>query len=77
MKTEELLKQYQKYFGEIVFPDSDIRVRREIWANPAGWMYSYDGIAWEQAPMDIGKIDYTHALYRKGNVKDGIRVETA
>ena len=28
-------------------------------------MYSFDGIQWEAAPMDIAKIDYTHALFRK------------
>ena len=46
-------------------PDDDINVLREIWRNPAGWMYSFDGIQWEAAPMDIAKIDYTHALFRK------------
>lgn len=48
-----------------VFPDDDINVLREIWRNPAGWMYSFDGIQWEAAPMDIGKIDYVHTLFRK------------
>ena len=66
MTAEELLRKYQKVYGEIVFPDDDINVLREIWRNPAGWMYSFDGIQWEAAPMDIGKIDYTHALFRKG-----------
>ena len=66
MTAEELLRKYQKVYGEIVFPDDDINVLREIWRNPAGWVYSYDGIQWEAAPMDIGKIDYTHALFRKG-----------
>ena len=49
MTAEELLRKYQKVYGEIVFPDDDIRVRVEIWDNPAGWMYSYDGIQWEEA----------------------------
>ena len=65
MTAEELLRKYQKVYGEIVFPDDDINVLREIWRNPAGWMYSFDGIQWEAAPMDIAKIDYTHALFRK------------
>ena len=66
MTAEESLRKYQKVYGEIVFPDDDINVLREIWRNPAGWMYSFDGIQWEAAPMDIAKIDYTHALFRKG-----------
>lgn len=65
MTAEELLRKYQKVYGEIVFPDDDINVLQEIWRNPAGWMYSFDGIQWEAAPMDIAKIDYTHALFRK------------
>ena len=65
MTAEELLRKYQKVYGEIVFPDDDINVLREIWRNPTGWMYSFDGIQWETAPMDIAKIDYTHALFRK------------
>lgn len=65
MTAEELLRRYQKVYGEIVFPDDDIDVLREVWRNPAGWMYSFDGIQWEAAPMDIAKLDYTHALFRK------------
>ena len=41
MTAEELLRKYQKVYGEIVFPDDDINVLREIWRNPAGWMYSF------------------------------------
>ena len=28
-------------------------------------MYSYDGIHWERAPMDIGKIAYKKAFFRR------------
>lgn len=68
MTAEELLRKYQNVYGEIVFRDDDINVLREIWRNPAGWMYSFHGIHREDAPMDIGKIDYPHALLRKGPV---------
>ena len=51
MTAEELLRKYQNVYGEIVFPDDDINVLREIWRNPAGWMYSFDGIQWEAAPI--------------------------
>lgn len=73
---EEKLEQYARYFGDIVFPDilgeSPSEKRREIYANPAGWMYSLDGITWKRAPMDIGKIDYPNALFRR--IPDGIIV---
>ena len=57
------LENYRKYFGDILFPD-ELVARREVGKNPANWMYSFDGRAWEQDPMDIGKIDYSNALFR-------------
>lgn len=63
------LEKYRKCYGNIVFPDSpeegQSEVRRDIYANPAGWMYSMDGLHWEEAPMDIGKIDYRNAMFRR------------
>ncbi len=64
-----LLESYKAIYGEIVFPDKhgegQTKERRDIYANPAGWMYSFDGLRWKAAPMDIGKIDYPKALFRK------------
>ena len=57
------LENYRKYFGDILFPD-ELVARREVGKNPANWMYSFDGRAWEPVPMDIGKIDYFNALFR-------------
>lgn len=62
MDSNALLEQYQNYFGNILFPNTP--GRRAVEQNPANWMYSYDGFTWKQVPMDIGKIDYNHALYR-------------
>lgn len=63
------LNKYREYFGDIVFPDpsgeGQSEVRRNIYANPAGWAYSFDGLRWKTAPMDIGKIDYAKAMFRK------------
>ena len=28
-------------------------------------MYSMDGLRWKKAPMDIGKIDYRNAMFRR------------
>lgn len=72
MTAEELLRKYQKVYGEIVFPDDDINVLRKIWRNPAGWMYSFDGIQWEALPW-ISARSTTPMLcsgktrFRKGN----------
>lgn len=64
-----LLENYKAIYGEIVFPDKpgegQAKKRRDIYANPAGWMYSFDGLRWQTAPMDIGKIDYPRAMFRK------------
>lgn len=64
-----LLETYKAIYGEIVFPDKpgegQAKKRRDIYANPAGWMYSFDGLRWQTAPMDIGKIDYPRAMFRK------------
>ncbi len=69
MQNMTELARYNAIFGDIVFPDQpgegQSKVRREIYANPAGWMYSMDGLTWEKAPMDIGKIDYPNALFRR------------
>lgn len=63
------LAQYKKVFGDIVFPDTagegQSEIRREIYRNPANWMYSMDGLRWKKAPMDIGKIDYRNAMFRR------------
>lgn len=63
------LEQYQKHFGNIVFPDppgeGQSEIRRDIYRNPVGWMYSMDGIRWKKAPVDIGKIDYVNAMFRE------------
>lgn len=71
-----LLQKYQKVFGEIIFPDDPGKgqsdVRRKVYANPAGWMYSYDGLRWRTAPMDIGKIAYENAMFRR--IPEGIIV---
>lgn len=73
---QTLLQKYQKVFGEIIFPDEpengQSEVRREIYANPAGWMYSHDGLRWRTAPMDIGKIAYENAMFRR--IPEGIIV---
>lgn len=62
-------KNYRKVYGDIVFPDmpgeGQSEIRREIYQNPAGWMYSMDGLRWKKAPMDIGKIDYRNAMFRR------------
>lgn len=67
--TSHNLEQYQAVYGDIIFPDQSgegqSKVRRDIYANPAGWMYSYDGLTWKPVPMDIGKIDYPKAMFRK------------
>lgn len=61
--------RYQKLYGDIVFPDDagsgQSALRREIYACPVGWMYSFDGLKWRAAPMDIGKIDYPKAYFRR------------
>ena len=71
-----LLQKYQKVFGEIIFPDDPGKgqsdVRRKVYANPAGWMYSYDGLRWRTAPMDIVKIAYENAMFRR--IPEGIIV---
>ena len=73
---QRLLQKYQKVFGEIIFPDDPGKgqsdVRRKVYANPAGWMYSYDGLRWRTAPMDIGKIAYENAMFRR--IPEGIIV---
>lgn len=54
---------------QIVYPDKkgegQSETRRSIYSNPNGWEYSYDGIQWEKCPMDIGKISYSRAMFRK------------
>lgn len=73
---QRLLQKYQKVFGEIIFPDEpgegQSDARRKVYANPAGWMYSYDGLRWRTAPMDIGKIAYENAMFRR--IPEGIIV---
>lgn len=73
---QRLLQKYQKVFGEIIFPDESGEgqsdARRKVYANPAGWMYSYDGLRWRTAPMDIGKIAYENAMFRR--IPEGIIV---
>lgn len=69
MVMSRKLKQYQAVYGDIIFPDcrseGQTKTRRDIYANPAGWMYSYDGLHWQMAPMDIGKINYSQAMFRR------------
>lgn len=73
---QRLLQKYQKVFGEIIFPDESGEgqsdARRKVYANPAGWMCSYDGLRWRTAPMDIGKIAYENAMFRR--IPEGIIV---
>lgn len=73
---QRLLQKYQKVFGEIIFPDESGEgqsdARRKVYANPAGWMYSYDGLRWRTAPVDIGKIAYENAMFRR--IPEGIIV---
>ncbi len=68
-ELETDIKKYTAVFGDVVFPDTkgegQSQIRRDIYANPAGWMYSFDGIRWVKAPMDIGKIDYARAMFRR------------
>jgi hypothetical protein len=63
------LEKYKELYGDIIFPQNPEGLqsygRAEVYANPAGWMYSYDGIHWERAPMDIGKIAYKKAFFRR------------
>lgn len=63
------LEKYEELYGDIIFPQKPEGLqsygRAEVYANPAGWMYSYDGIHWERAPMDIGKIAYNKAFFRR------------
>ena len=76
------LKKYQLLYGDIVFPKNDSRVisygesnrekLHEIALNPAGWMYSHDGIHWKAAPMDIGKIDYAEVFFRR--IPEGVTI---
>lgn len=65
MENERMtkLENYRKYFGDILFPD-ELKARLEVHRHPNNWMYSFDGRAWEQVPMDIGKIDYVRCLFR-------------
>lgn len=78
-KLEAGIQNYTAVFGDIVFPDKSgngqSAARREIYANPAGWMFSFDGVKWETAPMDIGKIDYAKAMFRR--IPEGIYVGVA
>ena len=71
--------RYQKLYGDIVFPDNEgseqSARRREIYACPVGWMYSFDGLKWRAAPMDIGKIDYPRAYFRR--IPTGITVDVS
>lgn len=75
-KLEAGIQNYTAVFGDIVFPDKSgngqSTARREIYANPAGWMFSFDGVKWEAAPMDIGKIDYPRALFRR--IPEGVSI---
>lgn len=54
-ELEANIQNYTAVFGDIVFPgksgNGQSAVRREIYANPAGWMFSFDGIKWEEAPL--------------------------
>lgn len=74
--AEDILTEYHSLYGEIVFPDKrhegQSQIRREIYANPAGWMYSMNGLKWREAPMDIGKIDYPKAYFRR--IPEGVTV---
>ena len=66
------LSQYETVYGKIIFPCDDIlldtdeaKARKYVYANPAEYLYSFDGIHWMNAPMDIGKIRYWDALFMK------------
>ena len=68
MTEKEQLLHYMNLYGNIVFPEKEggqSETRQEIYSNPAAWMYSMDGIRWRSVPMDIGKINYAKAYFRR------------